>query len=215
MQVTEVRGEHFLKVLTGLLTPEECKEYIDLIEDQSTKRDPRDRDWHDARPDNGATYMRGIRLRPDIADDLFARIQPVLHKEYEGHVILPYLNPCIRFSKYYEGGRFAVHHDGQKFDSSRRGEFGDHGDYDFVTLFTLNISLNKGFGGGETDFFHGGLKHKPHKKRDKELTHRYSVEPEPGRAALFYFDQPHLGNVVRGVPPHKYLMRTDVMAIRK
>lgn len=206
MEVTEVRGEHLLFDIRRLLTPKECAQCIALADDPATIRHPLDHDWKDARPDNGASYLRARRYLRDMADELFLRIAPILPEEYEGYRDF-YLNPCFRFSKYHEGGRFAVHHDGQNYDSSRPEE---HDGHDAITVFTLNINLNTGFEGGETDFFHGSLKARWNKKRE-ELRHRHQIVPEVGRASLFYFDQPHRGNIVRRTPPCKILMRTDVM----
>lgn len=213
MEVTKVRGEHLLFDIRRLLTSEECAQYIALADDPSNISHTLDHDWKDARADNGASYLRARRYLRDAADELFLRIAPILPKEYEGHNDF-YLNPCFRFSKYYEGGRFAVHHDGQNYDSTRREE---HGGFDAISIFTLNINLNAGFEGGETDFFHGSLKTRPFEKKKKrdELKLRHQIVPEVGRASLFYFDQPHRGNIVRETPPCKILMRTDVMAHHK
>lgn len=212
MQVFDIRGELPLKILKGFLTPKRCTELIALAEDRTTMIDPHDEDWIDSRPINGASYFRARRFSRSIADEFGERVLPLLPAEYRGHR-LTHINPCIRFSKYYEGGRFAVHHDGQNPDDSRRDE---HGGYSAISLFTLNINLNVGFEGGETDFFHGSLYDKPfERKKSKVLKHRYTAVPEVGQAALFYFDQPHRGNIVRCVPPHKYLARTDVMGVPK
>jgi predicted 2-oxoglutarate/Fe(II)-dependent dioxygenase YbiX len=68
--------------------------------------------------------------------------------------------------------------------------------------FTLNVFLNEDFEGGHTDFFN---------KMKGEKRPRFSVQPQAGRAALFWSAQPHRGNrVTRGT---KYLFRTDVMGL--
>lgn len=72
-----------------------------------------------------------------------------------------------------------------------------------LKLFTLNIFLNDDFTGGETNRF----------SYTSEYKLCYSVKPQTGRASLFWANQYHKGNKV--IEPFKYLLRTDVMGIKK
>lgn len=128
-------------------------------------------------------YYRMLWKNKDFADELFRRIKQFLPNDN----YYKCCNSMFRIAKYTHGGEFKLHRDGVNQD-----EFGNR------TYLTLNIFLNKTFDGGETDFF-----------LDDKTTLRYSVKPEKGRAALFYYGQYHCGNKVYN--GEKYLLRTDVM----
>lgn len=206
MEVTKVRGDHPLWVLDAVLTPEECVEFIALA--NATKDDADgSRAWHV--PDNNpGIYMRATRVDPAIADRLWDRIRPVLPARYNGYR-LTHVNRYIRFSWYRNGGRFPIHRDGKKYEVAGPDKWAAE------TLFTLNIFLNAGFEGGQTDFFGEGKPQGGRLPGPAKL--RISVEPKPGRAALFWAEQLHRGNVVRptAAAEFKYLMRTDVFGVRE
>jgi predicted 2-oxoglutarate/Fe(II)-dependent dioxygenase YbiX len=119
-------------------------------------------------------------INEEFADVLYKRIQPFLPP---GTVRC---NEYFRFSKYHPGQEFTKHTDGTNQD-----KYGNRSQY------TLNIFLNKDFGGGETEFF------------DKYGQLAVRAIPEPGRAALFDRGILHCGNKVSS--GNKYLLRTDVM----
>jgi predicted 2-oxoglutarate/Fe(II)-dependent dioxygenase YbiX len=130
----------------------------------------------------------------NLAEMLFRRIKPLLPETYRGFKIL-YLNSHFRFSKYNAGGQFPIHRDGTNLDKDRLETYGMT-----QSMFTLNIFLNDDFIGGETEFF---------TQRKGQIASRYVAKPKAGRAALFYANQLHRGNMVH--TPYKYLLRTDVM----
>lgn len=196
-----IKGEHFLTIIDNLLSHQECK---DLIKRAYTiKNEGYNKAWHPA--DTGGIYMRVLMLDRKLADMLWNRILPFLPKTYNGYRLC-YLNDHFRFSRYKNGGKFHVHCDGKNYDASRP-ELCDG--YSAESLFTLNINLNEGFKGGETDFFETN--------KNKDLDLRVSLIPKTGRAGLFWHDQYHRGNVVYGTDEaeFKYLLRTDVMGIRE
>lgn len=179
---TVVPGEMPLSIIDNLLSAVECVELITRANASS---------WH--RPNTGGNYMRVIMVDAEFANTLFARIQPFLPAEYNGHD-LTYLNAHFRYSRYNTGGNFPIHRDGTNYDNDRMEEFGSS----TQSVFTLNIFLNDDFEGGATTFF------------NDDMTVRYVAEPKAGRASLFFAQQYHCGNEV--LSPHKYLLRTDVMS---
>jgi hypothetical protein len=59
------------------------------------------------------------------------------------------------------------------------------------------VYLNQGFEGGETNFYR------------EDRRHRLQVEPEKGKALVFWHPQLHEGAAV--LQGRKYVLRTDVM----
>lgn len=134
--------------------------------------------------DNGmALYKRGRRFNKRWAEVLFERIRELIPAQYRAVGC----NECFRFSEYEPGGEFKLHRDGFNQDS--------HGNR---SVITVNIFLNDDFEGGATDFFW------------EDRTLRKSVEPKPGRAAIFDSRNLHAGQLVTA--GKKYLLRTDVMS---
>ena len=192
IQCTHIPGLHFLCVLDNLLTPAECKSLIERA--NATKTDNKgNKSWH--RPGTGGSYARVLMIDTVLAETLYKRIQPFL-PTYDGMKLL-YLNTHFRFSRYNVGGHFPLHCDGTNYDTDRAPSYGA---LSAVSMLTLNIFLNDDFVGGETAFY------------DNPTTLRYTVKPKAGRAALFFANQYHCGNSVGS--PYKYLLRTDVMAIK-
>ena len=158
------------QIIDRLLTPEECERFIRVLDNEDL-----------VLVDRGdlATYQRGLWISEAFSDELYRRLQP--HVAALKDVVR--CNEYFRFSKYVEGQEFKPHTDGTNLD-----QFGN------VSQYTVNIFLNSGFEGGETDFFQGvGLR----------------AIPLAGRAAVFDRGILHCGNrVVSGV---KYLLRTALM----
>jgi predicted 2-oxoglutarate/Fe(II)-dependent dioxygenase YbiX len=122
----------FIQVLDGLLTPEECQQFIQQLNVDNLQR-----------IDNYmATYDRNILVNEDFADIMYNRVKPYLPS---GTIRC---NEYFRFSKYNPGQEFKVHTDGTNQDKFKN-----------ISKYTINIFLNTEFTGGETDFFdsHGGL----------------------------------------------------------
>ena len=161
---------HHFCLLNGVLTPEECQQFIKLLDVPDLHRVE----------STMATYDRNIMINEEFANVIYKRILPFLPP---GTVRC---NEYFRFSKYHPGQEFTKHTDGTNQD-----KYGNRSQY------TLNIFLNKDFGGGETDFF------------DNSGRLAVRAVPEPGRAALFDRGILHCGNKVAS--GNKYLLRTDVM----
>ena len=134
-----------------------------------------------------AQYERVVMVRPDLARVLFDRLRRFIPDDVDGNRVTG-LNDHFRFSKYHPGMEFGIHRDGINQDST-----GDR------SALTLNIFLNDDFEGGSTDFFNT--------RNYDDL--RFSVQPRPGRGALFFAQQYHCGRPVTS--GFKYLLRTDVM----
>lgn len=205
MSVAAIRGTHPLWVLDDLFSPQECRELVAAA--NAIQDDGCNKSWHV--PDNNpGKYLRAVLWDRPLAARLWDTLKPVLPSEHGGYKLL-YVNPCFRFSRYRDGGWFPVHHDGKNYDK------GGSESWDAESLFTLNVFLNDGFEGGQTDFFEQvkpkrGELPPPHKLR-------ISIEPKAGRGALFWAQQLHRGNVVHPTAKaeFKYLIRTDVMGVRK
>lgn len=170
-----------LRIIDGLLTPEECERFIRVLDNEDL-----------ILVDRGdlATYQRGLWISEAFADELYRRLQPHLPADVRAEVVR--CNEYFRFSKYEAGQEFKLHTDGTNLD--RLGN---------VSQYTVNIFLNSEFEGGETDFFQGvGSGHTGGGGNTRAL-------PLVGRAAVFDRGILHCGNrVISGV---KYLLRTDLM----
>ena len=196
----DIPGEHSLILLNDLLSKEECRKLIDIA--NNMEDDDKNKSWHKS-SDTGGHYMCVIMVDDNLAQDLWKRIKKFLPSTYNRYKLV-YLNNYFRFSKYKEHGVFPIHCDGTNYD-------GNHLELTSncisESLFTLNIFLNDDeseteplLTGGETDFFN---------ENNEGLSLRYSVKPKTGRAALFWSNQYHRGNIVED--GCKYLLRTDVM----
>lgn len=116
----------FIHVLDDLLSPEECKNFIQQLNVDKLQR-----------IDNHmATYDRNILVNDEFADIIYSRVQPYLP---EGTIRC---NEYFRFSKYHPGQEFKIHTDGTNQDKFKN-----------VSKYTINIFLNIEFTGGETNFF--------------------------------------------------------------
>jgi hypothetical protein len=116
----------FIQVLDGLLTSEECQQFIQQLNVDKLQR-----------IDNHmATYDRNILVNDEFADIMYNRVQSYLP---EGTIRC---NEYFRFSKYHPGQEFKIHTDGTNQDK-----------FNNMSKYTINIFLNTEFTGGETDFF--------------------------------------------------------------
>lgn len=160
-----------LRIIDGLLTPEECERFIRVLDNEDL-----------VLVDRGdlATYQRGLWISEAFADELYRRLQPHLPTGVRAEVVR--CNEYFRFSKYEAGQEFKLHTDGTNLD--RLGN---------VSQYTVNIFLNSEFEGGETDFFQGvGSGHTG--------SGRTRAIPSAGRAAVFDRGILHCGNrVISGV----------------
>lgn len=202
LSVTTIKGKDSLMVIDNLLTRDECNNLIKLA--NSIKNDKNgNRAWHDA--DTGGDYRRVVMINKELASIFWDRIKSFMPDQYRGYKLL-YINHYFRYSRYKPGGEFKIHRDGQKKDFDHMELTNGHAG---LTLFTLNIFLNDNESeiplskGGHTDFFN---------EIDGHIELRHSTKPKAGRAALFWFDQLHKGNVVEDGT--KYLLRTDIIGVK-
>ena len=120
-----------LIVIKNLLTKDECKELIKLMESQPKLEELRS---------GFSKYERHIMISKEWADIMYARVVPHLPPGYREGVSI---NDYFRFSKYSPGGYFLQHRDG--LNQNKEGK---------RTIMTVNIFLNdEGLVGGETIFF--------------------------------------------------------------
>lgn len=167
-------NDRWMIAVDNLLTEDECRDFIKQFDISGTLE----------HCDRGiALYDRTTWISPEFADTIYKRIYGILPEKIRDKVIV---NSYFRFSKYNDGGFFDIHRDGINQDSKGRR-----------AIMTINIFLNSGFKGGETDFLF----------EDKTLA--FQAVPKPGRAAIFDREILHRGNGVLG--GYKYLLRTDVM----
>ena len=161
----------FLHILDHLLSHEECAHFIQLLDTNELTLVERG---------DMASYERNVWINEAFADELYERVKP--------HLPLGTVrcNEYFRFSKYSPGQEFKLHTDGTNVDK-----------YGNVSKHTINIFLNDGFEGGETEFY------------DERGGRVLRAIPQPGRGVLFDREVLHCGNrVVNGT---KYLLRTDAM----
>ncbi len=168
----------FLCIIEDVFSEAECTAFIqelDAAEKLSTV-------------DSGlALYDRAMLISPMWAEEVKGRIRNLVPDNIRDIFVV---NDHFRFSKYNDGGHFKIHRDGVNSDGK--------GNY---SLLTLNVFLNNGFVGGETDFF----------REDGQRFVR--AVPKPGRGALFETNVLHCGNSVS--EGNKYLLRTDIMVPRE
>jgi prolyl 4-hydroxylase len=121
---------HFLTVIDNILTPEECKLFIEFI----------DKEKEIKKINRGAygSYSRITWNNKAYADEIFNRIKKYLPKDKNYKCC----NQYFRLAKYDIGGEFKIHKDGTNQDNEGNRSH-----------LTLNIFLNDDFEGGETDFF--------------------------------------------------------------
>ena len=116
-------------LLAELLTREECKTFIELLDEEDELVDV-DRGF--------SKYKRNIMISETWAQIIWERVNILFHHSIRSRL---YVNDHFRFSKYLPGQFFDVHTDGVNQDS-KGGK----------SAMTINIFLNDSFQGGETDF---------------------------------------------------------------
>jgi hypothetical protein len=181
-------------VIENILTPEECKRWIDHTEEVG---------YETALVNIGGGMQRKIldvrnssRCIIDDADrarELFERIKHFLDPSLTIENKVPYeLNERLRFLRYDPGEYFNPHLDGRYDRPDNHPRAGDY------SIITFQLYLNDGFEGGTTRFFHS-----------KQRGEHYDVIPKPGSVLLFEHRMEHSGEMV--VSGRKYAIRTDIM----
>jgi len=173
--------DEMIFVVPGLLTPEECADFIQRTEQMHYEpATVNTRQGAELRPSIRNNH-RVIVDNPDWADWLWQRVCGLFPEQ--GYPRVLGLNERFRFYRYDPGEKFAPHFDGfyQRPGTKER------------SLYTCMVFLNDGFTGGQTRF------------------HQYAeqVEPRQGMGLFFVHRQLHEGCPV--LSGRKYVLRTDVM----
>ena len=179
-------------VVRGVLTPDECKAWVQRSEQQTYRNATILGGRGKQRVDMAVRSSRRVMIDDvDAAAMVYARLQPHVPTAISGQRCVG-LNERLRFLRYETGGYFAPHHDGayRCADGSAQSKL------------TLMVYLNSGggddFAGGETRFV---------SMASAEVG--LAVTPQRGDALVFSHDIFHEGSeVTRG---RKYCVRTDVM----
>lgn len=134
---------------------------------------------------------RMVLTAPELASELFARLQAVLPSELvddQGarHRLVG-LNERFRFCRYTGGQSFRIHQDGAH--ARRPG---------LRSRLTVQVYLDEAFRGGRTRFY-----------RDRRGGELGAIAPRTGTAIVFDHDLWHDGEAV--TEGTKHVMRTDVM----
>jgi len=205
----ELYPKNYAMLLFNVLSPNECKYYIDTMEEKGM-----------IPAQSQTSYRNNDRVvinSKEVADLIWERISPYIqpieitpterHKVESGYGIEGIwkpkgLNTIWRLAKYNTGGHFAPHYDGNIVLSSQ-----------LRSMKTFMLYLNGGFEGGTTNF----VDENQRLYKDPE-TGRYTAEeknillrikPEPGMAIIFNHAILHEGEQVKtGI---KYIMRSDIL----
>lgn len=168
-------------VVDGILSPDECRQFIERIEGARPTLAPITTARGPVIATDTRNNTRVMFDDPEVAGMLFERIRAHCPPRMKGMEICG-ANERLRCYKYEPGQRFAPHHDGAFHRSD-----------DEQSWLTYLVYLNDDFEGGETDLMSLGK----------------VIAPKPGRALLFQHALLHEGCVVkRGI---KYAVRSDVM----
>ncbi|BBM87382.1 2OG-Fe(II) oxygenase [Candidatus Uabimicrobium amorphum] len=175
-------SQKYIFTLSDVFSVEECKKYIDKINDNNPKLAP-------------LNTLQGSRFKPQVrnneriifddvplAKDLFGRIQDKVPREIHGAKLCG-VNERFRGYRYKKDMHFAPHADGAFFRNDHERSY-----------YTFLIYLNENFKGGNTTFI---------------VEPEVSIPPQTGMALFFQHPLIHEGQVV--VSGIKYVLRSDVM----
>jgi hypothetical protein len=181
-------------VIPGFLSPAECGAHIANSEAVGYGEAP-------VTTASGMIMIKDLRNNdrvmvddPATAGWLYDRLAPVLPPRVNKKWRPCGLNERLRFYRYDPGQQFDWHHDGCY--ARANGE---------CSFFTFMIYLNDGFEGGATSFAE-----LDDRVRDDD---RLVVKPRQGMALIFAHPLLHKGEPV--VSGRKYVLRTDVMCVRR
>ncbi len=184
-------GEKFVKWITNVLSPDECKEWIAYAESQgfapaSTLPDGITKNPH-------RTNDRVMVHDSARSGDLFKRLQPHLPAKWGKHSELVGLTGRLSFLKYREGEHYGKHVDVPYEDEKTKQQ----------SVITVQLYLNNDFTGGETRF-----DQETGFTKVEERQH-LDVIPQTGAVLLFEHELTHEGCAVTSGT--KYAVRADVM----
>lgn len=178
----------------GLFTPDECAGIVAGVAGAewlaATVNRAQGRAVDAKVRDNTVAIVRD----PALAGDLFRRTRPHVPErmsaevggESRAEMVVSGVFLPLRVYRYEVGQHFGLHED--------QSYFGPNGE---VSLLTLIVYLNEGFGGGETEF--------PEQQR--------TILPKTGTALLFQHRLLHAGNRVSAGT--KLVLRSDVLYRRE
>lgn len=184
-------GEKFARMVPGILSETECKEWIDSISPHEFTK---------ASKSSIRTNYRQITVNKDRADLIFRRIRDFLPKTItlndetftKETWDLYGCNAQLSFLRYEKGQYFTKHVDIPYIESDTR-----------QSMITCQIYLNQDFEGGETRF---DQEVNLIPKQEKQVL---DVVPETGSALLFEHELSHEGRpVIRGI---KFSVRVNVL----
>ena len=123
----------FVYQIDNLLTPDECKKYMNMFKEKDLIEniDDKHRKYHRIQFDD-----------KELADKLYQKIK--LHLSKKIKKIAAGMNEHIRLSMYDPKQFFGIHKDGINFDKNNKNR---------MSYATLNIFLNDDFEGGSTTFY--------------------------------------------------------------
>jgi len=203
-------------LLHGLLTKDECDQYISISEEMGYAVAPlRNLDTVNSTSFTLTEETLTIRNSQRVLFDAPQQMAEVLNQR-----LLPHLpaeveckkdkwkvctEECInkrwRFNKYNKGNYFKPHFDAG-FVYSKNKE----------TLFTFILYLSEGCVGGETIFYPGNKKFSWEKAAEENI--EVKVIPKAGTALIFYqcgdLNPRHEGAELLGDFPKKYILRSDL-----
>ncbi len=170
-----------VQTVGGVLSPAECAGLIERIEQLGPTTAPITTSHGPVMRTDIRNNERVIFDDPDLARELFARIEGAVAPRLCGMRAVG-ANERFRCYRYAPGQRFAPHYDGAFVRNDRER-----------SLPTLMVYLNDGFTGGATAFHDWDLR----------------VAPRTGMALLFQHLVLHEGcELIAGT---KYVLRSDVM----
>lgn len=184
-------GEKFVGVVDGVLSVEECKEWIAFAESKgfsaaSVLEDGKTKNPH-------RTNDRVLIFDEKRSSELFHRLKPFLPAYFQAENHLIGLNERMSFLRYQLAEHYGKHVDVPYEDIARRRR----------SFVTVQLYLNDGFEGGTTRFDQEvGF------KTISERTH-LDVVPKQGSALLFEHELTHQGMPVTAGT--KYTVRIDAM----
>lgn len=187
MKVNVLDAATWIVTVSDVVTPDECRELIDLAEAIGYGAAPITTAFgflHAPEVRNNGRVMIDDTAR---ASWLWERVRPHVPQKREGWRVVG-LNERFRYYRYEPGQYFRWHHDGA-FRRSPREQ----------SLLTLMVYLNGDLLGGETEF----------ETYSDTPGDDLRVRPETGKVLLFEHAVRH-----QGAPVHagvKYVLRTDVM----
>lgn len=128
----------FLYAIDGILTKEQCLNYISMFDDPNNVEHINDKH---------RKYYRVQFKDEELAAELYEKVQSYIPKKIKK--ICVGMNKYIRLSKYEAGQFFGIHKDGINFDEDNKQN---------MSYATLNIFLNDDFEGGATLFYKNNKK---------------------------------------------------------